>query len=172
MAQAVGRRNVQRVLCAVFVMPQMSGKRDKVVDMVTKAMFSSNTVEWATPQAFFEELNREFNFTLDPCATAENAKCERFFTKEQNGLVQSWEGERVFCNPPYGREICKWVEKAHKEAQKGSLVVLLIPARTDTSYFHDYIYGRYEVRFVRGRLHFNESALSAPFPSMVVVMRS
>lgn len=93
--------------------------------MINKALFTSNTAEWATPQAFFEELNREFNFTLDPCATAENAKCARFFTKEQNGLLQSWRGERVFCNPPYGREIRKWVEKASREISGGGARLLL-----------------------------------------------
>lgn len=139
--------------------------------MKNKALFTSNTEEWATPQAFFDELNKEFNFTLDPCATAENAKCKRFFAKEQNGLVQSWQGETVFCNPPYGKDIKKWVEKADAEAKNGATVVMLIPARTDTRYFHDYIYKKHETRFIRGRLHFNESKNAAPFPSMVVIMR-
>jgi site-specific DNA-methyltransferase (adenine-specific) len=139
--------------------------------MINKALFTSNTEDWATPQAFFEELNNEFNFTLDPCATAENAKCKKFFTKEQNGLLQSWQGETVFCNPPYGKEISKWVEKADAEAQAGATVVLLIPARTDTKYFHKHIYQRYETRFIQGRLHFNDSKNAAPFPSMVVIMR-
>ena len=79
--------------------------------MINDAMFSSNTNEWATPQAFFDELNKEFDFTLDPCATPQNAKCARYFTKEVDGLAQSWRGETVFCNPPYGRDISKWVEK-------------------------------------------------------------
>lgn len=87
--------------------------------MINDAMFTSNTAEWATPQAFFDKLNQEFGFTLDPCATAENAKCARFFTKEQDGLAQSWQGERVYCNPPYGRDIRKWVEKAHRETLAG-----------------------------------------------------
>lgn len=139
--------------------------------MINKALFTSNTEEWATPQAFFEELNNEFNFTLDPCATQENAKCKKFFTKEQNGLLQSWQGETVFCNPPYGKEISKWVQKADEEAQRGATVVLLIPARTDTKYFHKHIYQRYETRFIQGRLHFNESKNAAPFPSMVVIMK-
>ena len=136
-------------------------------------MFTSNTNEWATPQAFFDELNKEFAFTLDPCATPENAKCARFFTKEIDGLAQSWRGETVFCNPPYGRDLAKWVAKAHAEviAGGGTTVVMLIPARTDTAYFHDYIYQKHTVRFIRGRLHFNESKNAAPFPSMVVVMR-
>lgn len=142
--------------------------------MINSGLMSSKTPEWATPQALFDELDKEFNFTLDPCATPENAKCRRYFTKEQNGLLQSWKGERVFCNPPYGREIGKWVKKCDKEAQGGALVVLLIPARTDTTYFHDYIYKKHEVRFLRGRLSFNdltERGKRAPFPSMVVVMR-
>lgn len=141
--------------------------------MINEAMFTSKTNEWATPQAFFDELNKEFNFTLDPCATPQNAKCDRYFTKEIDGLSQSWRGEIVFCNPPYGRDLSKWVAKAYTETLSGgaTLVVMLIPARTDTSYFHDYIYKKHEVRFIRGRLHFNESKCAAPFPSMVVVMR-
>lgn len=87
--------------------------------MINESMFTSTTAEWATPQAFFDELNAEFNFTLDPCATSENAKCARYFTKEDDGLAQSWSGERVFCNPPYGRDINKWVEKAYNEAVCG-----------------------------------------------------
>lgn len=140
--------------------------------MINDGMFTSRTEEWATPQAFFDELNKEFSFTLDPCATKENAKCSRYFTKEIDGLLQSWQGEIVFCNPPYGRDIKKWVEKAHEEVAHGNtVVVLLLPARTDTSYFHKYIYGKAEIRFVKGRLHFNESKAGAPFPSMVVVMK-
>lgn len=140
--------------------------------MINNSMFTSNTAEWATPQAFFDELNKEFDFTLDPCATPQNAKCARYFTKEIDGLSQSWSGEKVFCNPPYGRDISKWVAKAYSETLSGAkLVVMLIPARTDTTYFHDYIYQKHEVRFIRGRLHFNESKNAAPFPSMVVVMR-
>lgn len=135
-------------------------------------MFSSQTDNWATPQDFFEELDAEFHFDLDPCASDENHKCERYFTKEQNGLVQDWGGSRVFCNPPYGKEIADWVRKAFEEGHKeNTLVVMLIPARTDTRYFHDYIQHRAEVRFVRGRLKFGNVNQSAPFPSMVVVFR-
>ena len=133
-------------------------------------MFSSATDEWATPIDFFEQLDNEFHFNLDPCANEENHKCELYFTKEQNGLQKSWGGYRVFCNPPYGREIGKWVEKCYKESQKdNTLVVLLIPARTDTKYFHDYIYHKAEIRFIRGRLRFGNGKANAPFPSMVVV---
>lgn len=133
--------------------------------------FSSQTNEWATPQAFFDELNKEFHFTLDPCATEGNHKCPLYYTKEQDGLSQDWGGQKVFCNPPYGREISAWVRKCYQESMKpNTTCVMLIPARTDTSYFHDYIYhNAKEIRFVRGRLHFNESPQGAPFPSMVVV---
>lgn len=113
--------------------------------------------------------NAEFHFDLDVCATPENAKCERFFTKAEDGLKQSWGGGTVYCNPPYGREIAKWVKKASEE---DALTVMLIPARTDTRWFHDYIYGKHEVRFIRGRLKFGGSMNAAPFPSMIVVFRN
>ena len=132
--------------------------------------FSSNSNEWATPQDFFDALDKEFNFTLDPCATKENAKCVKFYTQEDNGLIQSWDNEIVFCNPPYGREIKHWVKKASEAT--GGVVVLLIPARTDTTYFHDHIYNKSEIRFIRGRLKFGGHTNSAPFPSMVVVFRN
>lgn len=134
-------------------------------------MFSSKTAEWETPQEFFDELNAEFNFTLDPCATPDNAKCKKYYTIKENGLKQNWEGETVFCNPPYGRAIKDWVKKCYEEAQKpNTTVVMLIPARTDTNYFHDYIYGKAkEIRFIRGRLKFGNAKNAAPFPSMVVV---
>lgn len=135
-----------------------------------KGCMSSKTNEWATPAAFFAELDTEFNFTLDPCSTHENAKCKKHYTIEDDGLAQDWSGERVFCNPPYGKEIGRWVAKCAEEAKKpGTLVVMLIPARTDTKYFHKYIYNKAELRFVPGRLHFNDGPLGAPFPSMVVI---
>lgn len=135
-------------------------------------MYSSKTDQWATPQEFFNELNAEFAFDLDPCADEKNHKCETFFTKEENGLLKDWGGHRVFCNPPCGREIGDWVQKSYEEGHKeNTLVVMLIPARTDTKYFHDYILHRAEVRFVRGRLKFGQAAAGAPFPSMVVVFR-
>lgn len=133
-------------------------------------MFTSNTDNWATPQKFFDELNKVYQFELDPCADEANHKCEKYFTKEQNGLEQRWFG-RVFCNPPYGKDIKKWVKKAHDSVKDGdcTLVVLLIPARTDTAYFHDYCIG-HEVKFIKGRLKFGDSKNSAPFPSMLVIM--
>lgn len=139
--------------------------------MINQGLFSSNTNEWATPRKFFDELNAEFHFTLDPCCTHENAKCEKHFTLEDDGLNQNWGGYKVFCNPPYGREIAAWVRKCYEESRKpDTLVVMLIPARTDTAYFHQWIYHKAkEIRFIRGRLHFNDSKHGAPFPSMVVV---
>lgn len=135
-----------------------------------RTIFLSNSVEWATPQYLFNELDREFHFTLDPCSTHENAKCEKHYTKEDDGLSKPWAGETVFCNPPYGRELHKWVEKCYEESKRAT-VVLLIPSRTDTSYFHDYICGKAEIRFVRGRLRFGDSKQGAPFASMVVIYR-
>ena len=139
--------------------------------MNEKVMFSSNSEEWATPQDLFNDLNNEFKFTLDPCASAENAKCEKYYTKEQDGLIQSWKNEVVFCNPPYGRKIYKWVKKCYEEGQDpNTTVVMLIPARTDTKYFHEFIYHKAsEIRFIKGRLKFGNSTNSAPFPSMIVV---
>ncbi|MBR8661146.1 adenine methyltransferase [Brevibacillus sp. NL20B1] len=134
-------------------------------------MFSSATDLWPTPQDFFDELNREFHFTLDPCATHDNAKCSTYFTKEDDGLVQEWAPHTVFMNPPYGREIKRWMQKAYEESLKGATVVCLVPARTDTAWFHDYVYGKAEIRFVRGRLKFGNAQNSAPFPSMIVIYR-
>lgn len=133
--------------------------------MNTAVMFSSETDMWETPKWLFDELDKEFHFDLDVCAIPENAKCEQYFTPETDGLSQEWNGT-VWCNPPYGREIGKWVKKA---AQSNCTVVMLLPARTDTKWFHDYIYRKAEIRFLKGRLKFGGSQNSAPFPSMVVV---
>lgn len=135
------------------------------------ALFSSKSDEWSTPQILFDELNAEFNFDLDPCATEDNHKCDKYFTLENDGLSQKWGGYRVFCNPPYSK-IEKWVEKAFRETRNdNTIVVMLIPSRTDTRYFHNYIYQRTEIRFIRGRLKFGESKNCAPFPSMIVIFR-
>ena len=139
--------------------------------MITSGMMSSNTPEWATPQSFFDALNREFSFTLDPCSTHENAKCEKHYTKEQDGLAQDWTGETVFCNPPYGRGICEWCKKCYEHSQNGGTAVLLVPSRTDTKWFHEWVYGKAELRFIKGRLHFNENKEGAPFPSLIAVYR-
>lgn len=136
-------------------------------------MFSSKTDEWYTPIDFFEQLNNEFHFNLDPCATDKNHKCMKYFTKRDNGLLQNWGGYRVFCNPPYGRVIGEWVKKAYEEAQKPeTLIVMLLPARTDTRWFHEFIYKKAEIRFIRGRLKFGGCKNAAPFPSMIVIFKN
>lgn len=136
-------------------------------------IMSSASVEWPTPQDLFDRLNEKYRFTLDPCATPENAKCKRFFTESDDGLKQSWCGERVFCNPPYGRGHTKrWVRKCAEEAKDpNTLIVLLIPARTDTAAFHDYLYQKdnVEIEFIRGRLKFGGGENNAPFPSMLAI---
>ncbi len=138
--------------------------------MNTKVMFSSKTDLWETPQAFFDKLNEEFHFQLDVCALPENTKCKAYYTPDDNGLAKPWKGV-CWCNPPYGRAIGKWVQRAWLTSAAGDTVVMLLPARTDTQWFHDYIYNRknVEIRFVKGRLKFGGSKNSAPFPSMVVV---
>lgn len=145
--------------------------------MLNESLFSSKTDQWETPADLFKKLNDEFHFTLDPCADESNHKCEKYFTKEQNGLIQDWSQDVVFCNPPYGRNIGEWVKKAFESVSSHThththTVVMLLPARTDTKWFHNYIYHKAEIRFIRGRLKFGGSKNSAPFPSMVVVFRS
>lgn len=138
--------------------------------MNTETMFSSKTCEWATPIEFFKELDAKYHFTLDVCATKENAKCEKFFTHEDDGLAQEWEGI-CWMNPPYGREIGKWVKKAFETASQGEgTVVCLLPARTDTAWWHDYCM-KGEITFIRGRLKFGGCSNPAPFPSAVVVFK-
>lgn len=139
---------------------------------IHESLYSSRSEEWPTPQSFFDTLNAEFKFTLDPCATAENAKCKRYFTKEEEGLLQDWGRAVVFCNPPYGKMMRAWAQKCFTASQTGATVVLLAHSRTDTSWFHDWVYGKAsEIRFVRGRLKFGNGKQSAPFPSMVAVFR-
>ena len=140
--------------------------------MNTEVLFSSKSDMWETPE-FFSSLDKEFHFTLDVCAVPENAKCDRYYTPLQDGLSQPWRGV-VWCNPPYGRSTYKWVHKAYESSIKHRCtVVMLLPARTDTRWFHDYIYLKrnVEIRFIKGRLKFGGSRNSAPFPSMVVVFR-
>lgn len=138
---------------------------------INKGLFTSTTDLWYTPHDFYDTLNKEFNFTLDPCATKENAKCKKFFTEEDDGLKQSWDNEIVFMNPPYGRVIKNWIKKASEA--RGGAVICLLPARTDTIYFHEYIYEKenVEIRLIKGRLKFGGSKNSAPFPSMVVIFK-
>ena len=139
--------------------------------MNTELMFSSKTDLWETPQYLFDELDKEFHFTLDVCATPENAKCKKFYTKLEDGLTQPWPGT-VWCNPPYGRQISKWVKRAYETNHLlGNTIVMLLPARTDTKWFHEYIYNHAEIRFIKGRLKFGDSVNPAPFPSMIVIFR-
>lgn len=138
--------------------------------MNTEVMFSSATDLWATPQDYFDSVAKEFQFTVDVCALPENAKCKRYFSPEDDGLAQKWGGV-CWMNPPYGRVIGKWVKKAYNSAQDGATVVALLPARTDTKWFHDYIYGKAETRFIRGRLRFGGCKNPAPFPCMLVIWK-
>ena len=131
--------------------------------------FSSKTDMWATPQKFFDKYNEEYHFTLDPCATTANAKCPLYFTEVDDGLKQNWEGS-VWMNPPYGREIIKWMKKAYESSLQGATVVCLVPSRTDTKWWHEYAM-KGEIEFIRGRLKFGDAKNSAPFPSAVVVFK-
>ena len=133
--------------------------------------FKSTTNEWETPQDLFNELNKEFRFTFDPCATYKNTKCKKFYTKYENGLNKSWKGEIVFMNPPYGREIKKWARKAYEE-RKHATIICLVPSRTDTRYWHNYFMKASEIRFIKGRLKFNKSKNSAPFPSAIIIFKT
>lgn len=140
--------------------------------MINPALFSSESENWATPQDLFDSLDHVFNFTLDPCASSTNHKCKKYFTKEINGLTKDWGGHKVFCNPPYGRDNTGlWIKKCFEESKKpGTIVVALIPVRTDTKWFHEYIYRtNAQVFFIKGRLKFGDSKNAAPFPSMIVI---
>ena len=136
-----------------------------------ESKFKSTTNEWATPDSVFVPLNDEFGFTLDVCATAENAKCERFFTKEDNGLNQSWSGNVCWMNPPYGQQIAKWVRKCHEEWKRGATVVALLPARTNTGYWHDYAMAG-EIRFIRGYPKFGDAKQGLKAPLAIVIWRA
>lgn len=130
-----------------------------------KGIFSKKSDEWETPFDLFEEYDSVFHFTLDPCCTHENAKCKKHYTAEENGLEQSWEGEVVWCNPPYSK-CYEWCLKAFIS---GATVVMLLPARTDTRWFHEIVLPYAEIRFIRGRLRFNNANQNAPFPSMIAI---
>ena len=133
------------------------------------AMFSSKTDLWATPQSFFVDLDSEFGFELDVCALPSNAKCERYFTPADDGLSQTWSGV-CWMNPPYGKEIGLWMRKAYLSSRQGATVVCLVPARTDTRWWHDYAM-RGQIRFIKGRLKFGDAKANAPFPSAVVIFQ-
>ena len=138
--------------------------------MINKGLFTSKKQDWETPQDFYDNLDEEFHFTLDPCASHDSHKCEKYYTIEDDGLSKSWEGETVFMNPPYGRVIGHWMKKAREESLKpNTRVVCLVPARTDTRWFHDNCMDA-ELRFIKGRIRFSGKD-PAPFPSMIVVFR-
>lgn len=141
-----------------------------VGDVAMNVHFSSKTDDWATPADFYKMLDLEFGFDLDPCASHENAKCDEYFTVDENGLEQDWRDHTVFMNPPYGREIGKWMQKAYESSQNGATVVCLVPARTDTNWWHSYAM-KGEIRLVKGRLKFGGASTNAPFPSAVVIFR-
>lgn len=130
------------------------------------AAMTSKADDWETPQELFDNLDAKYHFTLDPCSTDENAKCAKHYTIRENGLAQSWKGETVFCNPPYGKSIGAWVKKCYDES-KHAVIVLLIPARTDTAYFHDYIYHKAQIEFLRGRLKFERGGVNESRPVSV-----
>lgn len=139
--------------------------------MMNEGMYSSNTDEWGTPQKLFDELNERFDFDVDVCANAENAKCRRYFSKEEDGLKQDWtQFKTCWMNPPYGRQIGSWIEKAYETSLHGTTVVCLLPSRTDTRWFHDYCV-KGDITFIKGRLKFNDGKVPAPFPSMIVIFK-
>lgn len=135
---------------------------------ISRALYSSTTDEWYTPWHIFNNLDAEFHFTLDPCAADESAMCPEWFTRRDDGLAQDWTPHRVFMNPPYSH-LVPWMAKARMESRRGAVVVCLVPARTDTKWWHDYAMGG-EIRFVKGRLKFGGPS-TAPFPSAVVIFR-
>lgn len=137
---------------------------------MNEALFSSKKMDWETPITLFRELDLEFGFDIDVCATADNAKCARFYTPEQDGLTRDWEGT-CWMNPPYGREIGKWMKKAYESSLHGATVVCLVPSRTDTSWWHNYAMMACEIRYIRGRIKFVGAKNGAPFPCAVVIFR-
>ena len=138
--------------------------------MVQRALFSSATDEWETPDWLYSVLDREFGFTLDPCSTDRNAKCTFHFTRHDDGLIRDWGDNVVFMNPPYGRAIGEWMKKASEASRLGATAVCLVPARTDTKWWHQYAM-KGEVRLLCGRIRFVGGSFSAPFPSAIVVFR-
>jgi len=141
--------------------------------MANLDLFGSNkSIEWTTPRRLFVELNEEFNFTLDPCCTEESALCDRYYTKKENGLLQNWSGDVVFANPPYGRNVGVWLEKAYNESRNGAVVVCLVFSKTDTSWWHNYAMRADEIRYIRGRLKFGNAKHSAPFGSAILIFRN
>ncbi len=138
------------------------------MNKINEGLFSSSNIEYETPQWLFDHFNSLFNFELDVCASKENAKCKNWLSEKDNGLEKSWL-DRNWMNPPYGREISKWLKKAYDESKKGNLIVCLLPARTDTRWWHTYVLKADAIHFIKGRLKFSGSNSSAPFPSAIVI---
>lgn len=137
---------------------------------IQKGMVSSKSNEWSTPNDLFYDLNKEFDFTLDPCSTDLNCKCKKHYTIKSDGLKQDWSCDVVFMNPPYGGNTGKWIKKAYQESLKGGVVVCLIVVSTDRSYWHEYIFPyASEIRWIRGRLKFGHSKSTAPFASGIII---
>lgn len=139
--------------------------------MVDQVVFASSKKEWETPRWLYNLLDKEFHFTLDPCATDDNTMCAEYFTKEENGLTQPWAPDTVYLNPPYGRMAAAWIAKAYRESQRGATVVVLLPNRSSNIWWRDYVMRAYEIRFIDGRLNFAGGKYSAPFPSVIVVFK-
>jgi site-specific DNA-methyltransferase (adenine-specific) len=135
-----------------------------------KIQFSSKNKNWETPQSLFNQYNEIYNFTYDLAADKFNKKCKFYFSKKDNSLTKDWHKIKgwLWLNPPYGRDVIKWVEKSHNEALKGAKIIMLIFAKTDTKYFHNYIYNKYEIEFLKGRLKFGNSKNNAPYGNMIV----
>lgn len=142
--------------------------------MMTTGMYTSKTDVWETPIDFFKKLEQRFSFDVDVCALPENAKVANFYSPDDDGLSQDWSKYNTcWMNPPYGRVISKWIEKAYNESLNGTTVVALVPARVDTRWFHDFIYNKNntEIEFIKGRLTFGNAKSNAPFPSMLVIFK-
>lgn len=135
-----------------------------------EVMFSSQTITWSTPEEFFNKVDSEYNFTVDVCADTTNYKCKKYFSPKDDGLKQSWQNNVCWCNPPYGSACKEWVKKAYEECSENCTIVMLLPARTDVKWFHNYIYNNKncKITFLKGRLKFSGCKTSAPFPSMLV----
>lgn len=165
---------VQPIRVHAVQVPQTKGENKRGKEMKGLGVITSRqSDEWYTPRDFFRQLNSDLGpFDLDPCATEENHVAPKFFTIENDGLLEKWEG-KVFVNPPYSR-VSEWVERcwrASLNGGEGCVVVALLPVRTDTKWFHQFVYGQSEIRFVKGRLKFGRSKNNAPFPSMIVIWR-
>ncbi len=137
--------------------------------MLNESLYKSDKMDWGTPQYIFDYLNKEFNFTLDVCADSNNTKCKNFFSIENNGLSQNWDDNICWMNPPYGRDIKNWVEKAYRESRKNCTCVCLVPVRSDTKWWHDYVMKSFEIRLFNKRLSFAGANNKAPFPAAIIV---